>query len=211
MGFRPASVEVASTQPLISLGLRCLCAPKAGSWLGAWRGNEGVGVETATGNKHLCTVTTHTHTHTRPISHGHPTLHSRSPPSTRPLSLANGVGVWSEDRPKIQPVSFLLNKTWAVHPHCKGHGGSLDSQNRVGSLSKGQDSLPSPEDSHLGPAWTLPTPPNSSLRHQHRPSHPAPNLLQPWRRLMGVTNETGIPAAPGQGRVSQTLVEAGDG
>lgn len=88
-------------------------------------GNEGIGVEIATGNKHLCTVTTntHTHTHTSPLSMDTQLLprHSSSP---SPLPGTNGVG-GAEGRPKTQPVSLLLYETWVVHPHCMSHQESL--------------------------------------------------------------------------------------
>lgn len=89
-GLNPASA-------LTSLGLRFLCAPKAGSWLGVWQGNEGVGVESTTGNKHLCTVTinTHTLTHTQAPSPMDTQPYTTAPQTSvlpSPLLGANGVG-----------------------------------------------------------------------------------------------------------------------
>lgn len=102
-------------------------------------GNEGIGVEIATGNKHLCTVTTniHTHTHTSPLSMDTQPLprHSSSP---SPLPGTNGVG-GAEDRPKTQPVSLLLYET--------GSSPTLhESQESLGGLTEKGHSVLYPRD-----------------------------------------------------------------
>lgn len=51
VGFSPASgSSLNSALGSDKLGIRCLCTPKAGRWLGNKWGNEGVGAEVATGN-----------------------------------------------------------------------------------------------------------------------------------------------------------------
>lgn len=148
---------------LTSLGLRFLCAPKAGSWLGVCLGSEGVGVEIVTGNKHLCTVTTntHSHTHTQAPLHGHPTLHNHSPDIHPPRLLCQELMglVGAEDRPKTQPVSFLLYETWAVHPHCMSHQESLS-----GLTKKGHSVLYPRDITPCNPSPPLRTPISVQLR-----------------------------------------------
>lgn len=51
VGFSPASGSgLNSALGSDKLGIRCLCTPKAGRWLGDKWGDEGVGAEVATGN-----------------------------------------------------------------------------------------------------------------------------------------------------------------
>lgn len=51
VGFSPASGNgLNSALGSDKLGIRCLCTPKAGPWLGDKWGDEGVGAEVATGN-----------------------------------------------------------------------------------------------------------------------------------------------------------------
>lgn len=152
-------------------------------------------------------------THTSPLSHGHPTLHNRSPdihPSPSPWLGSNGVGGGAEDRPQIQPVSFPLYETWVVHTHCMGHQGSPSRLTEKGHF------VLYPRDMTPSSPSPLPRTPTVAqllcgLPHLS-PAPPFTTRPQPSAALEaaeGGTNETGMPAAPGQGRVSQTLVEAG--
>lgn len=172
-------------------------------------GKEGIGVEIATGNKHLCTVTTNTHTHTHTQAPS-PWTPNRSPdihPPPSPLPGTNGVG-GAEDRPKTQPVSLLLYETWVVHPHCMSH------QESLGGLTEKGHSVLYPRDiTPRNPSPLLRTPTWVQLGLLLcPPTAPAPPFTprpQPSAALEAAEWGTETPAASGPERVSQTLVEAG--
>lgn len=200
-GLNPASA-------LTSLGLRFLCAPKAGSWLGVCRKRRDWGRNCywKQTSLHCDYKHTHSHTHTSPLSMDTQPLprHSSSP---SPLPGTSGVG-GAEDRPKTQPVSLLLYETWVVHPHCMSH------QESLGGLTEKGHSVLYPRDiTPRNPSPLLRTPTWVQLGLLLcPPTAPAPPFTprpQPSAALEAAEWGTETPAAPGPERVSQTLVEAG--